>query len=79
MKVVIKTAATTGGFTSGRVASTKDKAARLPSAAPLVKNANTPGKYQSKSNFKFIGPGAYKPASGFENIKNTMNSAKTLM
>jgi len=53
MKVVVKTAATTGGFTSGRV--DKD-AKRLPSAAPLTKNANTPG------------PGAYKPASGFENI-----------
>jgi hypothetical protein len=46
MKVVIKTAATTGGFTSGRIASSKTEkpVARLPSAAPLQKNANTPGK-----------------------------------
>ena len=25
------------------------------------------------------GPGSYKPGGGFENIKNTMQSAKTLM
>jgi hypothetical protein len=44
MKVVIKTAATTGGFASGRVGSGKVPAARLPSAAPIYKEANTPGK-----------------------------------
>jgi hypothetical protein len=39
----------------------------LPTAAPLAPVIDTPG------------PGAYKNAAGFDNIKNTMQSAQTLV